>query len=284
MYAIYAYSAGSTIADITYDLTLLLTGTTDTALLSNSCDKVLTSITTTNATAGWTLYDNATGTANLYVITAPNATATTTKYLQVFANTSTSIILRTLWGWNPSTNTPDTLNTNYVSWLTVNPTSGGRIYISSTQKTILMLSWDSAVYRTFAGSVEWNNQWGAANRSIHGVIVQFDAGGLQIATAKTKNQYADGDVTNGYVLGVPPYVNWSTNAGASTVYRTENESVYLMVFDFLIISSTRPSGFAYDLKVIGGSYQPLDEIIIGSDTYVNLQKASNASALLVRKG
>jgi hypothetical protein len=106
MYAVYTVAAaGATINQILNDFSLILSGTTDPAALSASCNQAATTILTTYDAAGWTIYDVIGGaTPTKIIMSAPTLEGGQTKYFEMSISTTT-IIPRMWESWNAGTDT-----------------------------------------------------------------------------------------------------------------------------------------------------------------------------------
>ena len=143
MYSKYQYLSGvqATVqANILADIVALVTGETNVANLSASCDKVNSQIISTVA-AGWALHDAAAGT-NARCIKAPFADdANAFKYAVIDTNTNGSIYMKVYEGWNATTHTGTNLCSNNVQFFqqfdTVN---GGTIHVFATARYLCLAS------------------------------------------------------------------------------------------------------------------------------------------------
>ena len=100
MYAKYVSNTTSVQAQVINDLCLLLAGGTI-ASLSASCDKVNTTLLST-VLPGWTLVDSA-ALLSGSVVTAPDASALTTKCVRIYAPTAILIGIMGTEDWNATT-------------------------------------------------------------------------------------------------------------------------------------------------------------------------------------
>ncbi|MBF0191619.1 MAG: hypothetical protein HQL99_10855 [Magnetococcales bacterium] len=154
MRADYKYLAGATAANILDDLVAILTGETNVANLSSSCNKGLTSIESL-IPAGWTLHDGAAG-ANAKVIKAPLADdATRFKFVEVNTNTAGSIITKVFEDYNATTHAGT--NLCYTS----DVANSNQRVSTNTAGTIHMFS--SARFLMLAGMA--NGQWGSGTNA-----------------------------------------------------------------------------------------------------------------------
>jgi len=149
MYASYFYSAGATAANVLADIGALLTGTTDKATLSASCNQSSTSIDASVYTAAWTLHDASAGTnAKCYKREYPDD-ATKFAYLVVDTNTSGKVLMKVYETWNAGTHAGT--NLCYYSDQTggcpqVSLAAGGQIDIYCNNYCVLMVSLFGATY------------------------------------------------------------------------------------------------------------------------------------------
>lgn len=152
MYASYAYLSGITQAQILADLVAILTGTTDTSLLSAGCDKPATSILTTYAAAGWTVHDAAAG-VNKQCLKATCAHGAIDKYVTIDTNTAGFVIIRPYQTWDNVAHTgtgPSSATYDASTYHQRYNTAGvGTMHISATAAKILLFG----VYAATSGSV-----------------------------------------------------------------------------------------------------------------------------------
>lgn len=111
MYAKYVTNATSTQAQVINDIAQLLSGAAISAL-SASCDKVNTTLLSTVA-PGWTLTDAAAASSGC-VVSAPDAAALTTKYVDLYASSAALIAAVGYETWNAGTHA-GTNPTNAIS-------------------------------------------------------------------------------------------------------------------------------------------------------------------------
>lgn len=109
MYAKYVANSSWTLAQVMADFTALMTGTL-LANLSASCNIAASEQTNTIA-AGWTLHDDATGQQTGYVIKVADKDAITTKYINMYSASTTSLYFRALEDWDVSLNTTTNAST-----------------------------------------------------------------------------------------------------------------------------------------------------------------------------
>nr|CRH06133.1 Conserved protein of unknown function [Candidatus Magnetococcus massalia] len=161
MYARYSYSAGSGVADILSDVVAILTGTTDKATLSASCNQSSTEI-ISDVVAGWTLHDVYAGT-NQQCLKAPLADdAATFKYLCIDLNSSGYLLPRVYETWDEINH--DGTNMCYSSNSTsynqkIDIASGGSLYIWASERFAMFASqtsagWASSSYPGPSGILE----------------------------------------------------------------------------------------------------------------------------------
>jgi hypothetical protein len=141
MYARYDYNAGATAANVIADIAKILTGTTDKSLLSAACAKATTDIVAT-VPAGWTLVDDATGTANEIVVSAPCALGIKPKLARILANT-TQLTTWSLETWNAATN----VAANQAGGVGTSTTLSGAntIYIAATERYLFLMGVNAGV-------------------------------------------------------------------------------------------------------------------------------------------
>ncbi len=140
MYANYAYLTGATQANILADLTALLTGETNKANLSASCDQANTVI-VSDIAAGWTLHDNAAG-SNLKVLKAPLVDdAAQYKYLMLDLATSLAVKIYGYESWNATAHTGTNVTANSTSsyfqrYQTAEP---GVLHVFATARMVVII-------------------------------------------------------------------------------------------------------------------------------------------------
>jgi hypothetical protein len=136
MYTKYAYKAGSTQANIVSDLVALLTGETNKANLSASCDQSETFIVSTVA-AGWTLHDAASTTNGKVVKAARYDNGAAYKFAEIVVSSATTIYMYVYETFDSGTHsgTNKTTNTYYQR---IDLTNGGYIHVSACSRTIAL--------------------------------------------------------------------------------------------------------------------------------------------------
>ncbi len=154
MFAKYVYTAGATAANILSDLAAILTGETDTANLSVSCDKPNSSILAT-IPAGWTLHDAAAGT-NARALKAPLAdNASAFKFVILDLNTAGYIQTKVYETWDTTSHTGT--NLAYGSNVTTasqqfSTTLAGTVYLFASARFLLLFSTVNAVWGSSTNS------------------------------------------------------------------------------------------------------------------------------------
>jgi len=136
MFARYNYSAGATVANIMADVCAILTGTTDKATLSASCDQTNTYIYNTYTDASWIMHDSAAGTNQVVLKGARHDDPTNYEYAMLdFNSVASKFGIRIYETWNETTHAGTNLcYTAAGAALTtyyqrINTTSGGSIII-----------------------------------------------------------------------------------------------------------------------------------------------------------
>jgi len=155
MYASYYYSASSTAANILADVVAILTGETNKANLSASCDQTNTNISAAVTVAGWSVYDASAGTNAQCLLAAVADNASQYKYMVLDTNTANYLKMFVYEDWNSSTHTGTNVTTYAGSTSysqRVNVTSGGRLEIYATVRCCLMFSFQSNVWGSSSGS------------------------------------------------------------------------------------------------------------------------------------
>ncbi len=147
MYAVYKYLNGATAANVLADVVAILTGTTDVNTLSASCDKVNSSIFSTNA-AGWEMHDASAGTNSVVLKAAVHDNASQYKYMWLTTNTAGYFGCALYETWNATSHTGTNVcnnDTSSTGWQRVNYAfaTGGFLYISATARHALFHSLSS---------------------------------------------------------------------------------------------------------------------------------------------
>ncbi|MBF0186006.1 MAG: hypothetical protein HQM06_16675 [Magnetococcales bacterium] len=141
MYAKYVYSAGSSQAQVLADVVAILTGTTDVATLSASCNKALSSITATVA-AGWAVHD-VSAAINAQALRAANADSSSYKYVVIDTNTAGAIFAKVYESWDAGTHVGSNLayNSDVASYAQrLDLSNGGTLYILASARFLLLAS------------------------------------------------------------------------------------------------------------------------------------------------
>lgn len=151
MYTTYTYIAGATAANILADVSALLTGETNKANLSASCDQTNTAIDVSSCVAGWTSYDASAGTNARCFRAAVADSASQYKYLVIDTNSAGYILQKCYESWNSGTHagTNITYNSDVVGnnqRLLV--ASGGSLRISASERHCFIYSLQGGAYGT----------------------------------------------------------------------------------------------------------------------------------------
>ncbi|MBF0096286.1 MAG: hypothetical protein HQM04_06525 [Magnetococcales bacterium] len=159
MFAKYVYNAAANTAHVLADVVAILTGTSDTATLSASCNKAASSITATVA-AGWTLHDVSAG-MNAQALKAANADSGY-KYVVIDTNTSGAIFTKIYYSWDEGVHSGSNLayNSDVASYSQrLDLTNGGTLYLFASPRYLLLASsvaagWGSPTNSGPSGCVE----------------------------------------------------------------------------------------------------------------------------------
>jgi len=155
MLSSYFYGAGATAANILADQVAILTGETNVANLSASCDKVNTVIDASVTVAGWTLHDAAAGTNAVCLKAAMADNASQYKYLVVDTNTAGYIFLKGYETWDAEGHSGTNLiyrsDGNAYSQR-INTTLGGRLDISASVRHCFAYSYQNGLYGSSTGT------------------------------------------------------------------------------------------------------------------------------------
>jgi len=135
MFARYNYSAGATLANIKADIVAILTGTTDKATLSASCDQANTYIYNTYTNAEWILHDNAAGTNKVVLKGARFDDPTSYEYLMLdFYSVEDGLVINLYETWNSTSHIGTNASihfgaSDYAYFQRIAPTAGGSMII-----------------------------------------------------------------------------------------------------------------------------------------------------------
>ncbi len=155
MLSSYFYGAGATAANILADQVAILTGETNVANLSASCDKVNTVIDASVTVAGWTLHDASAGTNAICLKAAVADNASQYKYLVVDTNSAGYILLKgyEIWDAEGHSGTNLIYNSNTTSYAQrINTTLGGRLDISASVRHCFAFSYQNGAYGSSNGT------------------------------------------------------------------------------------------------------------------------------------
>lgn len=152
MFAHYAYIAGATAANIAADVVAILTGTTDPATLSASCDKPGTLVNTTYNVAGWAMHDNAASATAVVLKAACLDKPTLYKYLHIDWGTAGYLLFNVYETWNAVTHAGTIPNyattTSSVYQQRLSTTLAGWFKIQATARNVIIYG----TYSTTKGS------------------------------------------------------------------------------------------------------------------------------------
>lgn len=295
MYIQYKTLANWSGQDLVSDITALFTGTTDVNTLSASCDKVNTSLLTNSVSAGWTLLDNVGDASYSRVLTAPDYTGSTTKYLKIRYNAGNPLVFNLYTTWNTVTHTgTDVTPDTYLS-TGVTTTVSLLLYILITPEYFVILGYQSGgwltrpVYllemnRNSPFTNYYNSQYLKANHILFGYISsQFDSVRCGVCT-KTKNLTATGDVP-GIELSISglkvAYTSGGSGYAPSPLYPGQNNNGnnpgISVMEPYIVIYNTSYGGCAIlgtlksaviTLASTEPNFSYLDEVVIGTVTYL----------------
>ena len=301
MYASYYYSASSTAADILADVVAILTGETNKANLSASCNQTSTSIDASVNVAGWSVYDASAGTNAQCLRAAVADNASQYKYLVIDTNTAGYIFTKVYEDWNSTTHT----GTNLAGYSAiaayaqrVNVTSGGRLEIYATVRCCLLFSyqnnaWGSSTGSAWTGIVERTRKspWDTVANGyppfmfINGITVSYEPRTLSATGTDLTTSYA---VTYlGHPLGI---IAGTPQAPPSTVVPIDSDKN--LGHMFLPICSTNPSigHFGGDISSLCDIYlttynygSTYDTILNNSSEYI-IWATGTTWRLAIRKG
>lgn len=296
MFASYKYNAGATPANILSDLVALLTGETNTANLSASCDKANSSIFAAYDAAGWTLHDSAAAT-NRVVLSAPCVDGSTTKYVGLDTNTANTLKIGGAETWNAvahtGTNIIGTADTTDCAFFTglnssyYDTSIGGYLYIHSTVRGLIIVGKTSGAVGGACRAIEFTRSGTLMALGLGypcWAVSGLHSNGFIHVVARIKNPVSTGDSINeGIYCGIgilcPTY---SGHSLGQTAYRNTSEVPIFDSFSILdcaFIAGDSQSGVwalhsylgkpLLDIRLcLAGA--DLDEFTVNSKTYVRI--------------
>lgn len=271
MYAAYCYKAGSNIANILSDLTLLITGTTDINALSTDCVKANTSLVSV-VPSGWTLFDNAAGT-NQKCIRAVNQDDISYKYVILSLPDSSTIRLVLYESWNATTHTginPAALSHSLGIW---SSGEGGYFYIYATARNLFILPWITAGYQTAPMIMEFSravlpSTYPCAVSTINNAVCYTASGSGYLS--RVKNFSGTGDVGPNNIYGIVNYVSLG-GVGLSYTKKDLNENTVALFYKpgVGVTGATKSYlGDVYDIFITpNGLGNTLDQISYNGKNY-----------------
>lgn len=155
MYASYYYSAGSTAANILADVVAILTGETNKANLSASCNQTNTNIDASANVAGWSVYDASAGTNAQCLRAAVADNSSQYKHLVLDFSSAGYMKMKVYDTWNNSAHTGTSMasysdNNNYVP--RINLSAGGVLYITASVRHCLVFSYQNSAWGSTTGA------------------------------------------------------------------------------------------------------------------------------------
>jgi len=297
MFAKFAYLSGATQANILADICALLTGETNKANLSASCDQANTEIISTVA-AGWTAHDNSAGT-NVRVLKAPLVDdAAQYKYLRIDVATAGAIKLYGNETWNAGTHTGTnaTANSTSANFQRYDAAGAGNIYLWADARKVVMYTiygsttGDNAysgthVFAEMSRIQPWDTVAAAYPKQviIPGGIGWYSASVRGIYVCRVKNR-SNTDLTGASAVAFPMTVgcafgtdfNTSTRFMVNTGALVPDESGALRVglMPVYIGDSTLFTMPVTDISSVAGVWvgpvgilSALETVTIGSDTW-----------------
>jgi len=219
MFARYNYIAGSTVANIMADIVAILTGTTDKATLSASCDQANTYIYNTYTNAEWILHDNAAGTNRVVLKGARFDAPTGYEYAMLdFSSVANKFGIKLYETWNETTHTgtnvalvSTNLSSNTAFYQRINTSAGGSTIIYANKGRCILFQGNTSTgygddtYKAWLGCMQRSrlSPWDtvAAGYPISAVVFgasmfsNLSYSGAPLAVCRIKNS-AGGDLTN----------------------------------------------------------------------------------------
>lgn len=294
MYARYDYNAAATLAQVVSDISLLLTGTTNKASLSASCNQTNTVIISTVA-AGWSVFDAAAAT-NAQVLRALNGDGTTYKYM-FFQLTATTLDVRCYESWNATTHTGTNLAAGYGTSSAFSTASGGTVFLFASVQYVHFLGWTGGTFgQTF--SVMERTRASAWDTPANGVIPVIFAYGWLYGPSYNNNANMAG--TNGSVTAprsktsafadVTSNVNYTPGTiygcnsfgGLQNIQKSPDAAgvaQYISV-DIFVTNANRGDfgGQLYGVKCISAGGTTTDDVTLSGNTWFYVSAASTATS------
>lgn len=298
MFAKYVTNTSCTLAQVIADFAALASGSAI-AALSASCDKTASTQTSTIA-PGWTLVDAAAAGSG-QVVSAPDATATTTKYARLYANTTSSVDVLVYESWNAATHVGTNASTTMTSaQVTVTPGVAMTYWVVITPR----LLWITSVSNGALGVLEISRDAaylaGAAYPAAVAIgnnLAQINT--MPLAMSRVKKTQAAGDTTGATLAGTTYLrpvslgafvTSGGTLAGPNGLARDAAEASYYPLVPLWIgvIGDSGTNGGApyvlgkvYDASLLNGLAGALmDTISDGTDSYLLAAGTTNSWVLL----
>jgi len=222
MYCVYKYNSGAATTDLVSDVVALLTGETNVANLSNSCNKAATELYTSYYSAGWTVLDASAGT-NTVALTAPcEGDPAQLKYVTIDFATVGFFRARLWEDWDEvshaGTNGLDSgFNSGY--WQRWNTADIGTIYIAANSGMIYMISEVNGAYGdsnnnaptfVFEGGRAWD--WCAVGEGFVPAVGRHGSTSFSVYFFRCKHIYTGAVLSTPtdakiYVVGAPSSLN-----------------------------------------------------------------------------
>lgn len=166
MYLQYKTNTTWLVSELMSDITAILTGTTDVAALSASCDKPNTSFLASTKPSAWTVHDPLTGDVNYSkILAAPDATAAVNKYIKIRYVASSGITFNVYSTWNAATHTgTDATSDIYTCGYntpSIVTTQSLVLYIIATTEYIYILPYQAGTLlnAAFIGEISRNGEF-----------------------------------------------------------------------------------------------------------------------------
>lgn len=290
MYAVYTHDNSTSQANLVNDIVLLLTGTTNPASLSADCVTGSTSVDTTYAVAGWSLYDASAG-SNLQVIRALQQDGSTYKYVGIEANSTSSFRITVYESWNSGTHTgTNGVTSNSVTWSSSTQHS---FYIYATQQAIVITAFSGSSYSSPAMALEVDNTLGTFIAGYPTTFTFSSANDLSQGTGpRIKNPKASGDLTttNTFFMTSPNADN-SGSPCKGFIYRDASETIQMALLTPVVHACTIATDTSYGAfgKILGrvkfgsgllSGPATLDTVVIGATTFILIYLESGGTSLV----
>ncbi|TAN52016.1 MAG: hypothetical protein EPN21_05120 [Methylococcaceae bacterium] len=300
MFAKYTYKANAAQGNVLNDIALLLTGTTNKALLSADCVQASTEIIAVNP-AGWSLFDAAAGT-NKKCLSAPCANGGT-KYVVLSTATSGYVYLPLYESWNAvthaGTNVTNGSETSTTMAPPVNLTLGGTLLIGATERYLVMSGYTAAGWMANGAVIigerepvdPWDTVAAGYPVSVHGTALSLATGGNYFYAPRLKGASSDYTGSSAIYCAATAALNSSGAPPCPTqMARDANFQPVYPLFPISLTGYHSSLGYVHQGgRLLGDLYATTsgvgttgDELPVGADIYC-IAKAGASAALAFPK-